>query len=115
MAVASCFCVFSTSKTFADLAELILKRVAKENGADPKKDTLIHMVYVLITTNVIGAGFSIDWQFSHWFGFFFTGILAHGEEWQFSKHCRFKMKQFLNDERQISLMYIGKYANNTFS
>jgi hypothetical protein len=79
MAVASCFCVFSTSKTFADLAELILKRVAEENGADPKRirkvtgdnklhqgfcsrflsapNDYAHMADVLIATNVIGAGY----------------------------------------------------------
>lgn len=132
-AVASCFCVFSTSKTFADLAEVTLKQVAEENKADPKRirkvtgdnklhqgfcsrflsapNDYAHMADVLIATNVIGAGFSIDRHFSHWFGFFFTGILTHGEEWQLSKRCRFEMKQFLNDERRISLMYIGKWSN----
>lgn len=61
---------------------------------------------VVIATNVIGTGFSIDFTFYGFFAFFFNEILSHDEEAQLSVRLRFQIANMLNDDRRQSYMFI---------
>jgi hypothetical protein len=122
------FVVYSTSKQMADCMSWVLSKVAEEEGADASRiklltgDTRMNEGWeadflsdpnayswqadVVIATNVIGAGFSIDSTFYGFFAFFFNEILSHDEEAQLSVRLRFQIANMLDDERRQSYMFI---------
>lgn len=122
------FVVYSTSKHMADCMSWVLAKVAEEEGADASRiklltgDTRMNEGWeadflrdpnayswqadVVIATNIIGAGFSIDSTFYGFFAFFFNEILSHDEEAQMSVRLRFQIENMPDDDRRQSYMFI---------
>lgn len=112
----------------ADCMSWVLAKVAEEEGADAHRiklltgDTRMNEGWeadflgdpnayswqadVVIATNVIGAGFSIDSTFYGFFAFFFNEILSHDEEAQMSVRLRFQIRNMPDDDRRQSYMFI---------
>ena len=131
---AVCFCA---SKKTAQACCILLQKVATLYGADPTRIKVLdadtknckgwhsrfsydpnkyaHHCDILFATSVIGAGFSIDTHFVHFYAILFNNILTHIEEQQLIGRLRYILQDFsdasikrnIPEKDRVSLMYIS--------
>jgi hypothetical protein len=63
---------------------------------------------VIICTSVIGAGFSIEKHFTHFYAYFFNNILTHTEERQFLQRLRYWSPYIPEDVNKKSYMWVER-------
>lgn len=131
---AVCFCA---NKKTAQACCILLQKVATLYGADPTRIKVLdadtknckgwhsrfsydpnkyaHHCDILFATSVIGAGFSIDTHFVHFYAILFNNILTHIEEQQLIGRLRYILQDFsdasiernIPEKDRVSLMYIS--------